>query len=208
MFHQQMPHHPMPPRPRPEGGQDPSPNFLNEHDTFKTKKDDLLVIDSWTGGPNQASTTQVNLEICFPEAENILPWERKLPPRSFLTCFPGQYETIEFLFIHRNKMKNFTTDLQKTNRNRLVDGERPRQLIPMGGVSPHPKSGIGNSRLRLRFLNSLHRPRIVCLGDRLPMLTVEAAEVLTLTEVSFSPREGNFLPAQLISIFIFRSWKR
>ena len=57
-----------PPRPRPEGGQDPSPNFLNEgelpgsaavaaagfkenlapHNSGK-KQDDLLIIDSWTG---------------------------------------------------------------------------------------------------------------------------------------------------------------
>ena len=67
-----------PPRPRPEGGQDPSPNFLNEgelpgsaavaaagfkenlapHNSGK-KQDDLLIIDSWTGGPT-ASTAATN----------------------------------------------------------------------------------------------------------------------------------------------------
>ncbi len=56
MFQQQPMPHPMPPRPRPEGGQDPSPNFLKEElsqnaAAFKSKKEDLVVIDSWTGGP-------------------------------------------------------------------------------------------------------------------------------------------------------------
>jgi len=55
MFQQQPMPHPMPPRPRPEGGQDPSPNFLHEDvqdNSFKNnKKEDLVVIDSWTGGP-------------------------------------------------------------------------------------------------------------------------------------------------------------
>ena len=65
MFQQQPMPHPMPPRPRPEGGQDPSPNFLHESDlqdstafikTSKKDDEDLVVIDSWTGGPTTPNT--------------------------------------------------------------------------------------------------------------------------------------------------------
>ena len=66
MFQQQPMPHPMPPRPRPEGGQDPSPNFLHEDvqdNAFKNnKKEDLVVIDSWTGGPTTPSTLDDNNE--------------------------------------------------------------------------------------------------------------------------------------------------
>merc|ERR1719412_2673791 len=69
LFQQQPMPHPMPPRPRPEGGQDPSPNFLNEElpvlqgSNFKNnsnKKEDLLVIDSWTGGPSPTGPEDSN----------------------------------------------------------------------------------------------------------------------------------------------------
>jgi hypothetical protein len=56
----------MPPRPRPEGGQDTSPSFLNEDNTFKpnNKKAEDLVIDSWSAptAPTAASEADANAE--------------------------------------------------------------------------------------------------------------------------------------------------
>ena len=80
--------HPMPPRPRPEGGQDPSPNFLNEGELpgsaaaaaagFKNniaqnsgKKEDLLVIDSWTGGPTASPATNEDNDKFYLRANSV-----------------------------------------------------------------------------------------------------------------------------------------
>ena len=84
MFQQPM-HQPMPPRPRPEGGQDSSPNFLNEDGiNFKNsnnKKEDL-VIDSWTGGltedPPEKNTQQFyggnQMRMLDQEKESVSGW--------------------------------------------------------------------------------------------------------------------------------------
>merc|ERR1711963_293253 len=88
MFQQQPMPHPMPPRPRPEGGQDPSPNFLNEGELpgsaaaaaagFKNniaqnsgKKEDLLVIDSWTGGPTASPATNEDNDKFYLRANSV-----------------------------------------------------------------------------------------------------------------------------------------
>merc|ERR1712048_1285812 len=106
----------MPPRPRPEGGQDPSPNFLNEGELpgsaavagFKNnlaqnsgKKEDLLIIDSWTGGP---------------------------------TASPATNEDNDKFYLRANSVEEKSS----------LDGVHPLQAIQMDGVSPLQKLVTGS----------------------------------------------------------------
>lgn len=64
MHHQQPP--PMPPRPRPEGSQEPSTHFMSGdfNERGQHKSHDQLVIDSWTNEDNE-KVNQVRQRLCL-----------------------------------------------------------------------------------------------------------------------------------------------